>query len=89
MSPPGGPRGPKKDEGGGRDAGAGALLLLFGRDKFNHGCEAAGDKENKSCPRRYLLYAVMSTRRLDLLHNFPIMAKLPPLHTLNCSSLRK
>lgn len=87
MSPPGGLRGPKKDEGGRRDAGA--LLLLFVRDKFNHGCEAAGDKENKSCPRRYLLYAVMSTCRLDLLHNFPLMAKLPPLHTLNCISLRK
>lgn len=87
MSPLGELREPKKDEGDSRDAGA--LLLLFGRDKFNHGCEAVGDKENKSCPSRYLLYAIMSMCGLDLLRNFPIMAKLSPLHTLNYISVRK
>lgn len=87
MPPPGERRGPKKDEGDSWDART--LLLLFGREKFNHGCEAAGDKENKSCPSRYLLYVIMSTRRLDLLHNFPIMEKLSPLHILNYISVRK
>lgn len=87
MSPPRELRGPKKDEGGSRDAGA--LLLLFSCDKFNHGCEAVGDKENKSCPSRYLLYAIMSTGGLDLLHNFPIMAKLSPLHALYYIGVRK
>lgn len=55
MSPPGGLGGGgwgcKKDEGGSRDAGA--RLLLFGRDKFNHGCEAVGDKENIKAARAH------------------------------------